>query len=150
MPSREARRLAIVIGIVICAHSACKSGTAPSSLGYAGAWTGTTMQGTPVQFSVSAADAVSSFTVTYNFSAACSGTLTYTDLAVPIHTLDPPGQPPYDQPGFAFGKNSDDGTSGTAINGHFLPDRRSAAGQFVLVNYGDCGTVLGSWSASRR
>jgi hypothetical protein len=150
MRLREARRLAISIGIVICAHVACKSPTAPSPLppGYAGEWAGTTVQGTPVQFSVSAADNVTSFTLTYNFSAVCSGTLTNTDLAVPIHKLDPPGPPPFDQPGFGFSTN--DGTSGTLIAGHFSPDRRTASGQFSLVHYGACGTVVGTWSASRR
>jgi hypothetical protein len=62
--------------------------------------------------------------------------------------LDPPGPPPYDQPGFAFGTN--EVTSGTAINGHFSPDRRSASGQFTLVYYGACGDVIhGTWSARR-
>lgn len=150
MRSREARRLAILLGIVICAQVACKSATAPSPVGYAGEWTGTAMPGTSVQFSVSAADQVTAFTLTYNFSATCSGTLRYTDLAVPIHTLDPPGPPPYDQPGFGFGRTSDDRASGTAIAGHFSPDRRSASGQFTLVNYDGCGTVLGTWSARRR
>jgi hypothetical protein len=86
-----------------------------------------------------------------NFSATCSGTLTYTDLAVPIRSLEPPGPPPFDQPGFAFGRLSDDAASGTAINGHFSPDRRSASGQFVLTRYSGCGlSVLGTWDARRR
>jgi hypothetical protein len=151
MPLREARSLAIPIAIVIWVQVACNSATAPSPLppGYVGEWTGTTTEGTPVQFSVSPGDYVTSFVLTYNFSAACSGTLTNTDLGVPIHYLDPPGPPPYDQPGFTFGTN--DGTSATAIGGHFSPDRRSASGQFVLVRYGACGDVaLGKWSARRR
>ena len=74
---REARRLAILIGTHICAHGGCNSATAPSPLpaGYAGEWTGTTVEGTFVQFSVSATDHVMSLILTYNFSAACSGTL---------------------------------------------------------------------------
>ena len=150
MPWREARRLAISIGTVICVHVGCNNATAPTPLptGYAGEWTGTTLQGTPVQFTV-AADSVTSFILTYNFSADCSGTLTNTNLAVPIRKQDPPGPPPFDQPGFAFGTNNV--TSASAINGHFSPDRRSAAGQFVLVKYGACGpTVLSTWSATRR
>jgi hypothetical protein len=149
MCSREARRLAISIVIVICAHIACDSGTGPSPLGYAGEWTGTTSQGTPMRFSVSAADSVTSFTLAYNFSADCSGRLTYTDLALPIHTLNPPGPPPFDQPGFGYSTN-DDGARGTLIAGHFSPDRRSASGQFSLVHYGACDTVVGMWNATRR
>jgi hypothetical protein len=147
---REARRLAILIGTLIFLHVGCNSATAPSPLpaGYAGEWTGTTAEGTFVQFSVSATDHVTSLILTYNFSAACSGTLTNTNLAVPIHRLDHPGPPPYDQPGFAFGTN--EVTSATAINGHFSPDRRSASGQFTLVYYDACGDVIhGTWSARR-
>jgi hypothetical protein len=150
MHLREALRLAISIGIVISAHNACESATAPSPVGYAGEWTGTTAQGTTVHFNVSAADEVTSFTLTYNFSAACSGKLTHTDLAARIHTLVPPGPPPFDQPGFGFSTKSDDGASGTAVAGHFSPDRRSASGQFTLVHYGACDTVVGTWSARRR
>jgi hypothetical protein len=150
MCSREARHLAISIIIVICAHIACDRGMGPSPLGYAGEWTGTTSQGTPIRFSVSAADTVTSFTLAYNFSADCSGTLTYTQLALPIHTLNPPGPPPYDQPGFGYSTSSDDAASGTLIAGHFSSDRRSASGQFSLVYYGACGTVVGRWNATRR
>lgn len=149
MRFQEARRLVITLGVVICAPVACKSATAPTPVGYAGEWTGTTAQGTLVRFGVSAADHVTSFTLTYNFSATCSGTLTYTDLAAAIHTLDPPGPPPFDQPGFGF--STTDGTSGTVIAGHFSPDRRSASGQFSLIRHGACGdVVVGPWSASRR
>ena len=150
MPLRKARRLAIAIGVVSSVHAGCQSSTAPSPLtlppGYEGDWTGTTMQGTPVRFSVSA-DSVASFIVTYNFSDVCAGTLTHTNISVPIRHQDPPGPPPFDQPGFAFGTNNV--TNATAISGHFLADRRTAAGQFVLVKYGECGTVLGTWNATR-
>ena len=111
---------------------------------------GNDLEGTPIQFSVSAADTVTSFILAYNFSADCSGTLTYTDLALPIHTLNPPGPPPFDQPGFGYSTSSDDGARGTLIAGHFSPDRRSASGQFSLVHYGACDTVVGRWNATRR
>ena len=151
----DTRRLVIAASIAISAHVACASPTAPAPVpvpeGYAGEWTGTTQHGTPIRFSVSAADDVISVTLTYNFSATCSGTLTYTDLAVPIRSLDPPGPPPFDQPGFAFGRTSDDRVTATAINGVFSADRRSASGQFVLVGYSGCGpSVLGTWDARRR
>ena len=147
----ETLRLVIAASIAISAHVACESPTAPVPVGYAGEWTGTTQHATPVRFSVSDADEVTSFTVTYTFSVTCSGTLTYTDLAVPIRKQEPPGPPPFDQPGFAFGRVSDDRVSATAINGVFSADRRSASGQFVLVGYSGCGpSVLGTWDARRR
>jgi hypothetical protein len=116
--------------------------------GYAGEWTGTTAEGTPVRFSVSAGDLVTAVSLTYRFPGSCAGSIEVNGLAVPIHKLDPPGPPPFDQPGFAFGKNNV--TSGWAINGHFSPDRRSASGQFLLVRYGTCGTVTSTWNARRR
>jgi hypothetical protein len=146
------RRLVIAASIAISAQVACDSPTAPTPVpaGYAGEWTGTTQHGTPIRFSVSAADEVTSFTVTYNFSVTCSGTLTYTDLAVPIRKQEPPGPPPFDQPGFAFGRMSDDRVSATAINGVFSAERRSASGQFALVGYSGCGpSVLGTRDARR-
>ena len=130
MGSRDARRLAIVIVIGSCAHIACDGGAAPTLVGYAGEWIGTTPQGTQINFTVSA-DTVTSITLAYNFSADCSGTLTYTNLAIPIQSLDFPGPPPYEQPGFGYGAN--EGTRETYIAGQFSPDRRSASGQFNLV-----------------
>jgi hypothetical protein len=57
--------------------------------GYIGDWIGSTAQGTLMQVNVSADDHVTTFTIAYKFAATCSGTLTYTNLAVPIHRLDP-------------------------------------------------------------
>ena len=143
-------RLLVAVSIAISTHIACESPTAPAPVGYAGEWTGTTQHGTPVRFSVSAADEVTSVTLTYNFSVTCAGTLTYTDLAVPIRSLEPPGPPPFDQPGFSFGRVSDDRESATAINGVFSADRKSVSGQFVLVGYVGCEPVRGTWDARRR
>ena len=148
---REARRLSPLAVLVACASIACggDNGVSPVPAGYAGEWVGTTTQGTAIRFSVSAADTVTSITLTYNFSAGCSGTLTYTNLAVAIHTLDPPGPPPFDQPGFGHSVNNV--TTGTLIAGHFSPDRRSASGQFTLVQFSGCdGVVVGSWNVTRR
>jgi hypothetical protein len=155
MRLRRSLHTVIWLGVVVGSHVACGNGTAsppmaPTPAGYKGEWVGTTMQGTPVQFSVSASDTVTFFSLNYNFMADCSGTLTVTGLTAPIHTLDPPEPPPNDQPGFGFSTKSDDGASGTAIVGVFSPDRRSASGQFALVHYGSCGTVSGTWTATRR
>jgi len=133
--------------LLISAQTACHSGPDPTPIGYAGEWIGTTAQGTPVRFIVSG-NAVTSISITYNFAPACAGTLSYTSLAAEIHPLDPPGPPPFDQPGFGY--STTDGTQGTLIAGHFSPDRRSASGQFTLVHYGACETVASSWTADRR
>lgn len=40
---------------------------------------------------------------------------------------------------------------GVAVYGVFSPDRRSASGEFTLVHYPGCDTVMGgTWSARRR
>ena len=120
----------------------------PLPPGYVGEWTGTTSHGTAFRFSVSEADTVTSIMLTYNVSAGCSGTLTYTNLTLPIHTLEPPGPPPFDQPGFGFAENN---VTGTLIAGVFSPDRRSASGQFALVKYSGCGDgAFGTWAATRQ
>ena len=142
----------IATGIAISTHVACASPTAPAPVpvGYVGEWTGTTQHGTPVRFSVSAVDELTSITLTYNVSATCSGTFTYTDLAVPIRRQEPPGPPPFDQPGFAVGRVSDDRASATAVAGHFSPDRRLASGQFILNQLSGCGpSFIGTWEARR-
>ena len=82
----DTRRLVIAASFAISAHVACTSPTTappPVPAGYVGEWTGTTQQGTPFRFSVSAVDEVTAITLTYNVSATCSGTITYTDLSVP-------------------------------------------------------------------
>src|SRR5688500_19498160 len=96
MCMRGARTLSMLAAIA-CASIACGSGdngVSPVPPGYAGDWMGTTSQGTSIRFSVSEADTVTSITLTYNLFAGCSGTLTYTNLALSIHTLEPPGPPP--------------------------------------------------------
>ncbi len=150
MFSRRPRQVVVLIAVVIliCAQTGCGGGTGPSPVGYAGEWTGTTSSGTPVQFSVSATETVTSITLVYRFSTECSGTLTYTGLALPIHTSNPPGLPTSDQLGFAY--STTNGASGTLIVGGFSSDRRSASGRFALVDFGACDTVVGTWSATRR
>ena len=133
--------------LLISAQIACHNGLGPTPAGYAGEWIGTTAQETTISFTVSG-NAVTSISITYNFSPTCTGALSYTSLAAEIHILDPPGPPPFDQPGFGY--STTDGTQGTLIAGHFSSDRRSASGQFTLVHYGACETVVSSWTANRR
>jgi hypothetical protein len=130
---------------VVCA-AACSSPTEPAPVGYNGEWAGTTAHDTPVTFTVSN-DQVSAFTLAFNFSSTCSGTETIPG-PVAIVTQVPPGPPPFDQPGFAMGKNA--GDWGIAAAGAFSPDRRSVSGQFQLVFYPNCGTLNLRWSAKRR
>jgi hypothetical protein len=87
---RVTGRWVLSFAFVISAQTACHNAVEPTRVGYAGEWTGTTTQGTPVRFSVSG-NAVTSISITYNFSPTCTGSLSYTSLAADIHTFDPPG-----------------------------------------------------------
>ena len=136
--------------LLVC-PAACSNPTGPEPVpaGYAGEWAGTTAQGTPVSFSVSD-EQVTSFTLAFNFSSTCSGTETIPGPA-PIRMQVPPGPPPFDQPGFAMSKVHGNFEWGVAAAGPFSPDRRSASGEFRLVDYPGCNNVMaGTWTAKRR
>jgi hypothetical protein len=122
----------------------------PATIGYAGEWGGTTSQGATIRFSVSAADTVTSITLDYTGSGECSGTLSYTDLSLPIHELDPPRPPPLDQPGFGYTTQANDGTHGVLITSYFSEDRQVAIGRFILVNWGNCASMAADWQATKR
>jgi hypothetical protein len=144
-----ARRLGVLL--LVCL-TACSSPTAPEPVpvGYAGEWTGNTEQGTPVSFSVYGEE-VTSFTLAFNFSSTCSGSVT-SPSPMAIHTLDPPNPPPLSQePGFGMGWPKAPSEWGVAVYGVFSPDRRSASGEFLMVRYPGCDIVMGvKWSARRR
>ena len=136
--------------LVACA-AACSSPTEPAvPEGYEGEWAGTTDHGTAVSLTV-AGNQVMSFTLAFNFCPACAGTETIPGPA-PIVMQDPPGRPPYDQPGFAISKTNPGPTIewGVAAAGPFAPDRRSASGQFQMVHYPGCGTANLRWRVDRR
>lgn len=148
MRSIRARWLGMLL--LVCAI-ACSGPTEPEPVpaGYAGEWTGTTMQGTPVSFSVSG-DQVTMFTLAFNFSPACAATVTIPGPAR-IVTQEPPGPPPFDQPGFAMSRTQGNFEWGIAAFGAFSRDRRSVAGEFRLLTYPGCDTVMsGTWTAQRR
>jgi hypothetical protein len=68
-----------VPAIVLCALANACSTSAPTPVGYAGQWTGTTAQGRPIAFTVSADEKVTSITVGYSFNG-CSGSQTFSNL----------------------------------------------------------------------
>src|SRR4029453_11551426 len=96
---RVTGRWVLGFALVISAQTACENAVEPTPVGYAGEWTGTTTQGTPVRFSVSG-NAVTSISITYNFSPTCTGTLSYTSRGNSYARSS--GSPPFDQPGFGY------------------------------------------------
>jgi hypothetical protein len=142
-----------VFAIVLCAFlSACDT-TSPTPAGLAGQWTGTTSQGTPIAFTISPDQKVTSINLGYNFNG-CSGSHTFSSLAletVPDVTCIPgpcsPGISSFRR--FHYATGSIDGPM-TSINGIF-PSGVRAEGSVGFMNYPGCGSVLGvGWTATRR
>jgi hypothetical protein len=125
----------------------------PTPVGNAGEWSGTTVQGTPIRFTVSSDEKVTAITIGYSFNS-CSGSHTFADLRLetaPSVTCIPGPCPPAISSYRAFGYSvrSDDGRF-TTVNGLFLPSG-AAEGSAGFENYPSCGTALGvAWRASRR
>ena len=143
------RVLAIVLGVVV---SGCGS-TAPTPVGYAGQWSGTTSQGRPIAFTVSADEKVTSITVEHSFNG-CSGSQTFSNLnleTAPNVTCIPGPCPPSLSSYRAFNYSTDrsDGPS-TTVNGLFL-STATAQGAVGFSNFPGCGTAFGiGWTATRR
>ena len=119
----------------------------------AGEWQGTTSQGKPIAFTVSADEKVTSITVGYAFND-CSGTREFNELKVataPDLTCLPGPCPRTAASYRAFGFSDGTVTGGpyTQINGVFLP-RNQAKGQAIFRDYPNCGTATVQWAATRR
>jgi hypothetical protein len=118
-----------------------------------GRWSGTTSQGMPIVFSVSADQTVTSIEVGYDFNG-CSGSLTYGDISVPtapnVTCMDgpcPAAVSAYRAFGYSAGPVHGPRMQ---INGLFLPGER-AQGQVGFFDYPNCGTATAvQWSATRR
>lgn len=132
--------------------SACGP-TTPSPAGLDGQWTGTTSQGTPITFTVSAQQKVTSITVEHRFNG-CSGAQTFSNLnleTAPSVTCIPGPCPPSisSYRAFSYLSGSIDGPS-TVVNGLFTASAR-AEGQVTFKDYPDCGTAVGvAWTATKR
>jgi hypothetical protein len=120
--------------------------TAPST-GYAGAWSGTTSQNQPIAFTVSADQRVTSVTVGWSFNG-CAGTGTSSSNPFPIATPQPPGPPPWDNPGFVSGGQPGD-KSVWAVTGAFTSSQ-TATGTAEFVEFPGCGNSLATWNATRH
>src|SRR5262245_60873015 len=77
----KARHLLVGIACVTLASACQGSRTQPSSSGIGGQWRGTTSQGSPIEFTISQDEKVTSITIGYNFNG-CSGVKTFPDLSL--------------------------------------------------------------------
>jgi hypothetical protein len=132
--------------------AACGGPTKPSSSALDGQWSGTTAQGTPIAFTVSADQKVTSITVGYNFGG-CSGTQTFANLSldtVPnVICVPGPCATPIDSfRGFNYLSGSLDGPS-TTVNALFSATTL-AEGQVAFRGFPGCGAASAGWTATKH
>jgi hypothetical protein len=144
------RALGLVV-IAMCVIAACNqsasSPTTPSTVGYAGEWSGATSQNQPISFSVSADQQVTSLSVGWAFNG-CSAIGTSSAKSFPITNPQPPGPPPWDNPGFVYGGQGQDG-SVWAVTGAFT-STQTATGNVEVVGVPNCGNTIATWNATRH
>ena len=127
-------------GLAILIWCAC-SPPRPTPLNFSGAWQGTTSQGRPIAFTVSADLRITNVTLDYAF-AGCSGRLTIpadvpllntsaTAAAVVMYTPNGPAGPSRTTVRFLF------------------PTIASANGTVEFVDYSTCGSTSANWTATK-
>lgn len=139
--------------VLLAACGGSPSSPSPSSLSV-GQWAGTTAHGTPITFTVSSDEILTTITVGYSFNG-CSGTQTFSNLNV--NTVGDVTCIPGPCSGsiasyrsFAYVSGSIGAGAVTSINGLFLPGNE-AEGLVSFRDFPGCGTAGGvAWSATRR
>jgi hypothetical protein len=107
-----------------------------SSQDYEGEWQGTTLQGTPITFSISADQRVTTITVGYILNG-CSISKTFSNLSLTIASPPPPIRP--GPPGFGYGSSSPDFTNFIQVEGWF-PTNERAMGIVIFAGMRAAGT----------
>jgi hypothetical protein len=145
----------LLSAMIMCAvGSACGSPTRPASTTYAGQWSGTTAQGSPVAFAITADDVVTSISVGHAFNG-CSGSETFSNLNISINPTvvcvpGPCSAALSSYRAFGFGSGNPFLDTSLDINGVLLSTVQ-AQGSVNFRNYPGCGTVVGvSWSATKQ
>lgn len=140
-------RLALAVGVIAVAGACGQSpspagpGPNPSVVGFEGEWSGTTFQGLPISFTVSASQSVTRLTVGFRLDA-CAGTETSTDLVFGSALQSPPALI------FAFRLNS---SVQVSVQAYRMPDG-SLTGPILFVVPPACGpseAIAGSFSVRR-
>ena len=144
-------RLMFFVAAVCLAACGCgaTSSTAPDS-SYTGEWTGTTSQGVPISFGVSAEQTVTFITVGYRFGG-CDGSNTFSNLSLAIgQSPFPPRQPtPGNAAVFGYGSGSPESANYTQVQGSFTSGQTSS-GSLTFLNFSNCGNAVASWTATKR
>jgi hypothetical protein len=146
----------LIFIVALCAiASACSNDgvttPTPSASSYAGEWSGTTSQGAPISFSVSADQVVTSITVGHRFNG-CSGSNTFANLSLTIATTQlpfPPRVPTPDSSGFGYGSGPPEEANYTQVLGNF-PSAQASTGSVAFLNFPSCGNAVANWNATKR
>ena len=105
-----------------------------------------------MSFTVSPEQRVTSITVNYALSG-CSGSTTFSGLALDIATLqrppENPGVGPFDNPGFAYTSGGPQGANSISLTGAFTSSG-TASGVTIYSDFLGCGSGLATWNATRR
>jgi hypothetical protein len=151
------RDAARVLAILLCGSAiACGSNgpNGPSGTGYRGDWSGTTAQGSPIAFTISPDERVTSITIGYNFNG-CSGSQTFSNLNLEIapNVICIPGPCPGSLSGFRRFSHATGTTLGepmTSVHGLF-PSTARAEGAAYFRDYPSCGSANAiGWTATKR
>jgi len=145
--------VALLLLAGVCGQAACAGGTAtmPDRLGrtYAGAWMGTTSEGTAIAFDVSDGNIVTHITIGRD-DRGCRDALTFPSLSLTIGESNLPGRVPMSSsPGFGFGWVSPEGPNFVQVVGQFS-STQSAQGTATFLIFERCGNTVASWTATRR
>jgi hypothetical protein len=143
----------VILTGALVASASCDGGspsdpTPPDRNGYAGEWSGATLQGGPISFTVSPEQRVTSITITYNLNG-CSDERTFSDLSLEIGTPPRPGGGPFANPGFGYASGALDQPDFVSVTGAFT-STETATGVMVFSEYFGCGNGAFVWNAGRR
>jgi hypothetical protein len=141
------RRFRAVLGLAfLIAGTACGGGsptspTSPPRVGYAGEWSGVSLQGDSLTFTVSNEQKVTAIAFDYRLNG-CSGRKTFSGLSADI--VSAPGVKAF----FRHDSSDADARNYVSIQGFF--DSAESAGGVTGFSLVSCGEGLGVWSARRR
>lgn len=144
--------LVAILTLVACGGESSIPAAPTQSLGYAGDWIGTTLQGDAIGFTVSVEQKVTEIRIDYRLNG-CSGMKFIPGLAIEIVRITrPPGNPsvgPFDNPGFGYASAATADRDIISVSGAFTSND-TATGVTTFVEFVGCGSGVAPWSARRR
>ena len=137
---------ALLSSLLVLAAACGHGPSSPSAPSFAGEWSGTTSQGTPITFTVTADLQLTALTIGYNFNG-CLGSASYAPnvALLRIPTLPVPAYSVTYQSGPV-------GSANRALVNFFFTSASDAHGTIIFTDYPECGAGLTEavWTATRR